>query len=98
MSTEQNEIRLPVPPRIYAKLKEIAGYRSVEQWVQDVLARAAEEAQPSLSGSGMWRMHVSEWWSLVNKDDGEGEAELIADGILTEGQVAVRRANEGWGR
>jgi len=48
------EIRLPVPPRVYAKLKEIAGYRSVEDWARSALVDAAEEASPSLRDSRMW--------------------------------------------
>lgn len=71
MTAEQNEIRLPVPPKIYAKLRDIAGYRSVEEWARSALVSAAEEASPELTGSGMWSMHVSEWYSLVNPRDNE---------------------------
>ena len=90
------EIRLPVPPRVYAKLKEIASYRSVEDWARSALVAAAEEASPSLTSSGMWSMDTSAWYSLLHPSDDEDEAEAIAEGVLTEGQVAVRRANEGW--
>ena len=94
---EPNEIRLPVPPRVYAKLKELAGgYGTVENWARSALIDAAEEASPSLRDSGMWCMDTGAWYSLLNPSDDENEAELVADGILTEGQMAVRRANEGW--
>lgn len=66
------EIRLPVPPRVYAKLKDIADYRSVEEWARSALVRAAEEASPALASSGLWSMHTSEWYSLVNPSDDEG--------------------------
>lgn len=66
------EIRLPVPPRVYAKLKEIAGCRSVEDWARTALVDAAEEASPSLRGSGMWHMDTGKWYSLINPSDDEG--------------------------
>ena len=65
-------ISLPVPPRIYAKLKELAGYRSVEEWARGALIDAAEEASPSLRSSGMWSMHTSEWYLLLDHSD-EGD-------------------------
>ncbi len=54
-------INLPVPPRIHAKLAEIAGFRSVEEWALSALIRAAEEAQPSLARSALWRGDVTSW-------------------------------------
>ena len=61
------EIRIPVPPRVYAKLAEVARpFGSVERWARHVLAEAAEEAQPSLRDSGLWSMHCSEWSTLVS--------------------------------
>jgi hypothetical protein len=68
---ENPVIILPVPPRIYAKLKEIAGYRSVEEWARGALIDAAEEASPSLRSSGMWRGDTSEWYSLLDHSDEE---------------------------
>lgn len=88
------EIRISVPPRVYAKLKELAGYQGVENWARNALVAAAEEASPALRDSGMWRIDTGAWYSLLNPADDE-EAEAVADGILTEGQVAVRRSNEG---
>jgi hypothetical protein len=64
-------ISLPVPPRIYAKLKQIAGYRSVEEWARSALIAAAEEASPDLASSRMWSMDTGEWHSLVSPGEDE---------------------------
>ncbi len=63
------EIHLAIPPRIRAKLEEIAGFTPLDAWVRNLIIRAAEEAQPSLKRSGLWHMHVSEWGS---RDDEKG--------------------------
>ena len=68
---DSDAISLPVPPRVYAKLKEIAGSSSVENWARRALIDAAEEASPSLRDSGMWSMDTGEWYSLVNPSDDE---------------------------
>lgn len=68
---EPNEIRLLVPPRVYAKLKEIAGSRGVENWARSALVDAAEDASPSLRSSGMWSMDTGAWYSLLNPRDDE---------------------------
>jgi hypothetical protein len=65
-------ISLTVPPRVYAKLAQIAGFSSVEDWARNALIRAAEEASPSLAGSGMWHMDTGAWYSLLNPADDEG--------------------------
>ena len=65
----QPEIRIPVPPRIHAKLAEIAGFRSVEDWTRQLIIDAAEKAQPTLRSSGMWHMHVAEWLDGEDDDD-----------------------------
>jgi hypothetical protein len=78
--TTTPEIRIPVPPRVYAKLTEVArSYGSVERWAQDALARAAEEAQPALKDSGLWRTHMSDWSALVSKQEFEDEACDLAE-------------------
>ncbi len=66
-----DEIRLPVPPRVHAKLQEIAGHRGVENWARSALVDAAEEASPSLRSSGMWSMDTGAWYSLLNPSDDE---------------------------
>jgi len=56
-----NAINLAVPSRIHAKLAEIAGFSSVQDWARSVILRAAEEASPNLKRSGLWRSDVSAW-------------------------------------
>ena len=56
-----SSINLDIPPRISAKLAEIAGFRSLEEWARSVILRAAEEAQPSLRRSALWRSDIAAW-------------------------------------
>ena len=58
---ETSGIHLDIPPRISAKLAEIAGVRSLDEWARNALIRAAEDAAPSLTRSAMWRGDVAGW-------------------------------------
>lgn len=65
----QGEIHLTVPPRIHAKLAELAGFRTVEDWVRSVIIRAAEEVEPPLTRSSLWRGDVSAWCADAPEKD-----------------------------
>lgn len=63
------KICLPAPPpRVRAELEKIAlglGHRSLEDWARFLLVHAAEEARPSLKGSGMWSRDTSQWYDQL---------------------------------
>jgi len=67
-TNDDQKITLDIPPRIHAKLTEIAGFRSLEEWARNVLIRAAEEAQPSLTRSALWRSDRGAW-AQQNQED-----------------------------
>jgi hypothetical protein len=63
-------IQIPVPVQLRGKLTKIAAeqHRTLEDWIKDLLIRAAEEREPRLARSMMWRDDVAAW-RVAEEDD-----------------------------
>lgn len=65
-------LSLEIPASVHTRLTEIAHGQSVslEMWTRRVMVAGAEDAQPSLSRSGLWHLHLSDWFDhLVTSEE-----------------------------